>query len=85
MQTVTYTITDELGIHARPAGQLVKLLQGFTSDVQIACKGKKVNGKGIMALMSLAVKKNDEVTFEIEGADEETAKTEIETFMKENL
>ncbi len=50
MKSITYTITDELGIHARPAGLLVKLAGGFQSKITISKEGKEADAKRIMAL-----------------------------------
>lgn len=85
MKTFNHTITDELGIHARPAGLLVKLAGGFQSEVTISKEGKKANAKRIMALMGLGAVKGTEITVSVEGADEEEAAAAVETFLKENL
>ena len=57
MKTFAYTITDEFGIHARPAGMLVKEALGFASKIMIASPKKEVDAKRIMGVMSLGVKK----------------------------
>ena len=85
MKEFSYVITDPEGIHARPAGILVKEAAGLTSSVKIAGNGKEADAKRLLALMSLGIKKDMEVTFTIEGDDEEAAATALETFMKENL
>lgn len=85
MKTFTYTITDREGIHARPAGLLVKEAGKYKSQIMIEKAGKKVDLKRIFALMSLAAKKDDQVTVTCEGVDEEEAATALETFFKENL
>jgi phosphocarrier protein len=85
MQNVNYTITDELGIHARPAGQFVKMAQNFKSAISIKRGEKKANAKGIMGIMSLGVKQGEEIEIEINGEDETEAKEQLETFLKENL
>ena len=63
MKSFEYTIKDELGIHARPAGILVKAIAKKTSDIKIKKAGdtREVNAKSIMAVMSLGVKKGNEV------------------------
>ena len=53
---------DPEGIHARPAGELVKAVKAFSSDIKIAKGGKAMNCKAIFGIMGLAVKKGDEVT-----------------------
>jgi phosphocarrier protein len=86
MKTFSYTIKDEIGIHARPAGNLVKLIKGFTSSVTIEKEGKPpVNGTALMKLMGLGVKCGDTVKFTVEGDDEDAAAAAIEEFMNANL
>lgn len=85
MKSISYTITDELGIHARPAGLLVKLAGGFQSDVTIVKDGKEANAKRIMALMGLSATKGSEITVKIEGPDEDAAAAAVEDFLKANL
>lgn len=85
MQTFNYTITDELGIHARPAGLLVKLAAGFKSNIIISKDGKEANAKRIMALMSLGATKGTEIAVKVEGPDEGEAAKLVEEFLKANL
>lgn len=85
MKTVQYVIQDELGIHARPAGELVKLAKTFSSHIIMKKEGKSGDCKKIFALMGLAVKKGNEITLEIEGEDEEKACEELTRFLKEQL
>ena len=85
MKTVEYTITDELGIHARPAGLLVKEAAKFASSIKIAGPKKEVDAKRIMGVMSLGVKHGDTVRLTIEGADEDAAAAALEQFLKDNL
>ena len=85
MKTFEYTITDPVGIHARPAGILVKKVKEFASTVTIAKGEKSVNALKLMALMGLGIKQGDKVTVTVEGDDEEKAAAEIEAFLKANL
>lgn len=85
MKTFEYTITDEVGIHARPAGILAKKMKEFQSVVTISKDGKSAEAKKLMAVMGLGVKKGQTVTVTVEGEDEDTAVVEIEKFFKENL
>ena len=85
MKEFKYVVTDNEGIHARPAGELVKLVKGFESTISIEKEGKKVDCRKLLALMGLGVKKGHEVTFTIEGADEEAAYEAVSKFMQENL
>lgn len=85
MKTFEYTITDELGIHARPAGMLVKEASEFASKIMIASPKKEVDAKRIMGVMSLGVKKGDTVKLTIEGEDEDAAASALESFLSANL
>ncbi len=85
MKEFEYTITDELGIHARPAGLLVKEAQKFESAISIYNGPKKGDAKRIFNVMSLGVKKGMTVRLEIEGADEDKAAEAMQTFLKNNL
>lgn len=73
MKTFTYKITDKLGIHARPAGLLVKEVSKYKSVVTLKAGEKETNAKRLMALMGMAVKQGDTVTVCVEGEDEDTA------------
>ena len=85
MKTFEYTITDPVGIHARPAGMLVKEVKNYASNVTIVKGDRKTDAKKLMVLMGLGVKCGETVTVEVEGADEDTAAAALETFFKENL
>ena len=56
MKKFNFTIKDENGIHARPAGLLVKEANKFSSQIEISSNGKTADAKKIFALMSLGVK-----------------------------
>ncbi|MDY5987056.1 HPr family phosphocarrier protein [Sporofaciens sp. SGI.106] len=85
MKELKYVITDPQGVHARPAGMLVKAVKGFESEIQMIKDGRAVNCKGVMGVMSLGVKKGEEVTLTFNGADEDAAMEAIGKFMQENL
>lgn len=85
MKSFTYTITDPVGIHARPAGILVKAVKPFQSTCKIAKGEKTVDLRKLMALMGMGIKCGDTVEVTIEGADEDTAAATIEKFFKDNL
>lgn len=85
MKEFTYTITDPEGIHARPAGELVKVVKGFECGVTITKDEKTVDCKRLLGLMGLGVKKDQEVILKFDGADEDAACEAISKFMQENL
>ncbi|CAD2079604.1 phosphocarrier protein HPr [Jeotgalicoccus meleagridis] len=86
MQSKSFLIIDETGIHARPATILVQTATKFESDIELEYNSKKVNLKSIMGVMSLGVGKGAEVTIYADGKDEEDALTAIsETLSSEGL
>ena len=85
MKEFKYVITDNEGIHARPAGELVKTAKSFESTIKLSKDGKAADCKKNFGLMGLGAKKGHEVTFTFEGADEEAACEAVSKFMQENL
>ena len=85
MKQFTYTITDPIGIHARPAGLLAKAAKALDSTVTIAKDGKSVAATKLMAVMGLGVKTGDTITVTVEGGDEEASAAAMEQFCKENM
>ena len=86
MKSFTYTIKDELGIHARPAGMLAKKAKSYAdTTVTITANGKTVNLGQLMKLMGLGVKQGTEVTITCDGANEEEAAAGLLAFLEENL
>ena len=85
MRTFEYTITDEVGIHARPAGLLVKEAKNYDSVIKVTKDGKSAEAKKLMALMGLGVKNGDTVTVSVEGGDEDTVAAKMEKFFRNNL
>lgn len=85
MQTFEYIIRDEAGIHARPAGLLVKKVSELTSTVTITKDEKSVNASKLFAVMSLGVKNGDKITINISGENENNDAEIIKSFFSENL
>ncbi len=69
----TVTIRNQLGIHARPAGQFVRIASQYKAFVYIGKNGKEVNGKSIMGVLMLAAGYGTELNLRVEGEDEEAA------------
>lgn len=85
MKEFKYTITDPEGIHARPAGELVKVCKEFSSRITLTKDGKSGDCKKIFSIMALAVKSGNEITMTFEGEDEEAAFDKVSEFMKANM
>ncbi len=85
MKELTYVIRDEDGIHARPAGILVKKMQEFSSAVTIRNGSKSADGKKLFQVMKLGVKCGDSIGVEADGPDEEEAIAAAKAVLEENL
>ncbi len=85
MKQFNYVITDEVGLHARPAGLLVRKAKEAGAKVTVSCNGKSADATKLMAIMGMGIKKGMEVTVSVEGDNEDEAATAMETFFKENL
>lgn len=85
MKTFDYTIKDPIGIHARPAGLIVKKAKEFESAFTLTKDGRSADLRKLMALMSLGVRNGDTVTITVEGADEDTAAAAMEQFLAETI
>lgn len=85
MKSFSYVITDEVGIHARPAGLLVKEAKKYKSEIVIISGEKSAQATKLMALMGLGVKCNDEVVVQITGDDEDIAYLNMQHFFEVSL
>ena len=85
MKEFTFNVTDENGIHARPAGQLVKEAKKFASSVTVDKDGKTCDMKKLLALMGMGIKQGETITVRIEGEDEEACASAVEEFLKANF
>lgn len=85
MKTFEYVIKDEVGIHARPAGMLVKEAKQYEETILIECNGKSADVKKLMALMALGVKSGDTVKVTVEGEKEAEVAANIQEFFENNL
>ncbi|EFR31045.1 phosphocarrier protein HPr [Eremococcus coleocola] len=82
MEKKEFHVVAETGIHARPATLLVQAASKFASDLNLEYKGKSVNLKSIMGVMSLGVGQGADVVITAEGEDEAAAIAAIEETMK---
>jgi Phosphotransferase System HPr (HPr) Family len=85
MQSFKYVVKDELGLHARPAGLLVKCVSGCSSEVNLSVRDKTSSAKKLFGVMGLCVKKNDSITFTVAGPEEEADCAKIKRFCEENF
>jgi phosphocarrier protein HPr len=81
-----FKVISDTGIHARPATLLVQTASRFNSDINLEYKGKKVNLKSIMGVMSLGIGQGAEIKISAEGSDADDALASLsETLSKEGL
>lgn len=85
MKEFKYVVNDPEGLHARPAGLLVKKAAEFKDKITVDKGGKEVDARRILGIMQLGVKKGEEVTVRVEGENEDATIAALEEFFKENL
>lgn len=81
MKTKTIRIQLESGLEARPVALLVQEASKYDSKIYVNARGKKVNAKSIMGMMTLGLDNGDELEITAEGEDEELAVENIEKFL----
>ncbi len=85
MISFTYTVTDPLGLHARPAGLLAISAKKTSSAITIIKNGKRADAKRLIALMGLGIKCEDTITIEVCGDDEDSVAEQLRIFFEKNL
>lgn len=85
MQIFQYTVKDPVGLHARPAGLLVRCAQGLSSSVTVQNGDLRADAKRLFAVMGLAVKQGDTVTFTLEGGSERSDCEALKEFCEQNI
>lgn len=85
MKEFEFVVTDPQGIHARPAGLLVKEAKKFESNISVFKGARKGDLKKIFTVMALGVKQGETIKVQVEGADEDQAASTVEAFLKENF
>ena len=85
MKEFVYTVTDPLGIHARPAGMLVKEASKFNSDITLSLDAKTADAKRIFAVKGLGAKCGHSLKITINGEDEDDAMSTLKQFLENNL
>lgn len=85
MKEFEFVVTDPQGIHARPAGLLVKEAKKFESNISVFKGARKGDLKKIFTIMALGVKQGETIKVQVEGEDEEQAASAVEAFLKENF
>ncbi|MDK2902200.1 MAG: phosphocarrier protein HPr [Clostridiales bacterium] len=82
MKSIIVSVPFEEGLHARPASEVSKLCQSFTSDVKFINGDIEANPKSTLGLLTLGATKGTEIKVEISGDDEAEALKAIEEFFQ---
>ena len=85
MEEIHYVITDPEGVHALPAGGLVKLAKSFECSILASGNGQSTDCKKIFGLMSLGIKSGQTLTIVCDGSDEALAITALRNYLTDNL
>ena len=85
MKRIVYTITDENGIHARPAGKIAAAAKNYTSVIRLILPvtDKSADAKKLFAVMGLGACKGDTIHIEAEGEDEDAAILDMQNMLRE--
>jgi phosphocarrier protein len=67
------TVTNKTGLHARPASEFVKKASSFKSNITLSCKGKDINAKSIIGILSAGISMGTAIKISAEGPDEKEA------------
>lgn len=85
MKQLTFTVTDPQGIHARPAGVLIKKVKEFQCSVSIEKDGKSADARKMFAVLGLGIKCGETITLTFDGTDEEQAAAAIAGLLREQF
>ena len=85
MPTAEFTVTNKLGIHARPAAQFVKTASQYSCDIQVEKDDEQADGKSIMGLMMLAAGHGSVLIISTEGDDADEALAALGTLISKNF
>lgn len=85
MQRTYITITNEQGLHARPAKIFIREAKKFSSTIRIGLEGKEVNGKSILELLSLGAGCGKEIALMVDGDDEVAAMGHLTQLIERGL
>ena len=84
MITREVILTNEEGLHARPATEIAKSANQYNCDVKFDIQGKQYNAKSVLNIMSAGIKNNTQIKIICDGSDEEQALENIVETLKNN-
>ena len=84
MKAFEYTITDPMGIHARPAGMLAKTAKAFpATEITLSKGGSSAKATQMIRLMSLGIQAGDQITVSVQGGDEDAALNAVSQLLRQ--
>ena len=81
----TYTVKDKIGLHARPAGELARIIKSFDCRFTVEANGRTAVNGSVMQLMSLGASQGSLLKCKAEGRDAKSAIDAVEKFLNEKL
>ncbi len=85
MKQITFTVTDPQGVHARPAGVLIKKIKEFQCAATISKDDKTADARKMFAVLGLGIKCGESITLTFDGADEEQAASALAQTLAEHF
>lgn len=85
MQRFEHTIQTPEGLHARPAGLLVRCAQSCACAVRISLGDRTANAKRLFAVLELGARQGDAIALQVEGENEAAECEKLRAFCRENL
>lgn len=85
MKSLTHMVQNSRGLHARPAAQLIQILEQFACACALSMDGKTIDPRDILALMAFGVRCGSRITFTFAGDDEADATAAVYTFLQAAL
>jgi len=88
MQTIALKVTNDVGLHARPAAEFVKLAAQFKSRIMVqnlSRASNPVDAKSILSILVLGVEKGHEIELTSEGEDEVQAMQALQALVESDF
>ena len=88
MPSMDLTVTHEVGLHARPAAEFVKLAATYPCDIQVrnlTTEGNPVNAKSILSVLTLGVNQGHQIQIDAKGEQEYDALVAMKTLIESNF
>ncbi len=85
MRQITIQLANDEGLHARPAGILVKVASRYNCKIELSAKGQIKNAKSIMNILALGLEKGDEFHISADGVDEVEALESLQNLIQSNF